>query len=207
MIFYHLFAPIVSVETKDGKYKYVSGRHQYDTFLDENKDAKREDRLYDTFNNLYFSFADTMGSFELNADFVDSILNGTPNDKKHENSLFQNVFTAYCSPREGKLPTMLLINDFIFHYFTEVGIIDSVDLKTTHYVADLINKNGFTDDLKAKAVLIAKYIIKSEIENNLRRVRPTYDIHKLEPDWKIDSLLSALYFGLFYMRPKFLLYQ
>ena len=207
MIFYHLFAPIVSLETTDGKYKYVSGRHQYASFLDKNKDAKREDRLFDTFNNSSFSFTDTMGSFELNADFVDSVLNGNPKDSRYENPLFQNVFTTYCSPREEKSKAMLLINDFVFHYFTEVGIIDYVDLKTSHYVADQIDKSRFTDELKAKAVLIAKNIIKSEIENNLRRVRPTYDINKLEPAWKMDSLLSALYFGLFYMRPNMETYR
>ena len=207
LIFYHLFAPIVSIETKDGKYKYASDRHQYSKFLDENKDAKREDRLNDIFNNTDFSFSDSIASFTIDADFVDSILNGTPADNKYETPIFQNVFTAYCAPRDGKPRTMLFINDFTFHYFYEVGIIDYVDLEKTHYINDTVHKENFSETLKAATMETAKYIIKEEIESNLKRVRPIYNISKLEPAWKIDSLLSALYFGLFYMRPNMETYR
>ena len=207
MIFYHLFAPVVSVETKDGKYKYVSDIHQYSKYLDAIRDANRDPRLNDTFNNEYFSFTDNITSFSLNADFVDSVLNGKPEDSQYETPLFQNVFTAYCAPRDGKPRPMLYINDFVFHYFYEVGIIDYVDLEKTHYINDTIRKENFTSKLKSAAVTTAKYIIREEIESNLRRVRPTYNTAILEPAWKIDSLLSALYFGLFYMRPNMETYR
>ena len=201
MIFYHLFAPIVSIETKEGKYKYISDRHRYSSFLEEHKYASRDSRLNDIFNNSEFLFTDNINTFSLDADFVDSVLTGNPKESKFENPLFQNVFTAYCSPRIGKPKSMLLINDFVFHYLYDVGIIEYVDLHKTHYVNSAVNKNGFSDEMKSNATLIAKLILKEEIEHNLRRVRPTYNISKLEPAWKIDSLLSALYFGLFYMRP------
>ncbi|WP_274939932.1 BRcat domain-containing protein [Chordicoccus furentiruminis] len=207
MIFYHLFAPVVSVETKDGKYKYVSDIHQYSKYLETNKDADRAPRLNDTFNNENFSFNDNIAAFSMNADFVDSVLNGTPADSKYQTPLFQNVFTAYCAPRDGKPKTMLFINDFVFHYFYEVGIIDYVDLEKTHYINDEVHKENFTEQLKSAAVRTAKFIIKEEIESNLRRVRPTYNTAILEPAWKIDSLLSALYFGLFYMRPNMETYR
>lgn len=207
MIFYHLFAPVVSVETKDGKYKYVSDIHQYSKYLDANRETKRDPRLNDTFNNEEFSFTDNIASFTLDADFVDSVLNGTPADSRYETPLFQNVFTAYCAPRDGKPKTMLFINDFVFHYFYEVGIIDFVDLEKTHYINDMVCKENFTNKLKSAAVTTAKYIIKEEIESNLRRVRPTYNTAILEPAWKMDSLFSALYFGLFYMRPNMETYR
>lgn len=207
MIFYHLFAPIVSIETNDGKYKYVSNRHQYSRFLESKKYATRDPRLNDTFNNSTFSFSDTLSTFDLDADFVDAVLNGNPSESKFENPLFQNVFSAYCAPREGQNKTLLFINDFIFHYFYEVGIIDYVDLSQTHYVNDEIHKDCFADNLKSSAINTAKIILKEEIESNLRRVHPTYNISKLEPAWKIDSLLSALYFGLFYMKPNMETYR
>jgi hypothetical protein len=132
MVFYHLFAPIVSIETKDGRYKYVSDRHQYSKFLDANKDATRDARWNDTFNNMDFSFSDSISTFTMNAALVDSILNGKPNESIYETPLFQNVFTAYCAPREGMPRSMLRINDFVFHYLYDVGIIDYVDLEKTH---------------------------------------------------------------------------
>ena len=70
-----------------------------------------------------------------------------------------------------------------------------------YYVDEKVSKDNFTTQMKSRATEIAKFLIKEEIEANLRRVRPTYNIYKLEPTWTIDSLLSALYFGLFYMRP------
>lgn len=201
MIFYHLFSPIISIETKDGLYKYTSSSHRYTTFLEKNKNAEREERLYDTFNNAEFPFSDTLGTISLNADFVDAVLNRTLINCEYENSLFRDVFTAYCSPRAGKPKMMLVINDFIFHYLYEVGVIERVDLNNIYYVGGKVNKTNFNSQMKAAATEIAKFIIKEEIESNLKRVRPTYNIAKLEPAWTIDSLLSALYFGLFYMRP------
>ena len=115
MIFYHLFAPIVSIETKEGKYTYISNRHRYISFLEEHKYASRDSRLNDIFNNSEFLFTDNINTFLLDADFVDSVLTGNPKESKFENPLFQNVFTAYCSPRTGKPKSMLLINDFVFH--------------------------------------------------------------------------------------------
>lgn len=207
MVFYHLFAPIVSVELNGGKYKYSSDKHRYSSFIEANKESERDARLKDTFNNTNFTFTDSITSFSLNADFVDSVLNGKPTDPKYESPLFQNVFNVYCATRDDKSKSMLFINDFVFHYLFEVGIIDYVDLEKTHYINDDLNKDRFNDKLKAAAVKTAKYIIKEEIENNLKRIRPTYSISKLEPAWKIDSLLSALYFGLFYMRPNIETYR
>lgn len=201
MIFYHLFAPIVSIETKDNRYKYSSNKHKYSTFLELHKDDVRDSRLNDTFNNEFFSFEDSLGNITLNADFVDSVLNNIITDSKYDSPLFHEVFSIYCSPRNDKPKTMLFINDFVFHYLYEVGVVDYVDLDNIHYIDDSIDRQSFSNQIKAAAVKTAKYIIKEEIETNLQRVHPTYDTNKLEPSWKIDSLLSALYFGLFYMRP------
>lgn len=201
MIFYHLFSPVVHIETRDGAYKYTSTKHQYTQFLENYKSAEREERLYDTFNNTDFTFNDTLGAITLDADFVDGVLNRTLVNCEYENSLFREVFTTYCSPRAGKSKNMLLINDFIFHYLYEVGIVLNVNLDNIHYFNNKVNMGNFNSQMKSKATEIAKIIIKEEIEANLRRVRPTYNTYKMEPSWTIDSLLSALYFGLFYMRP------
>lgn len=201
MIFYHLFFPVVQIKTRDGAYQYTLSTHQYMRFLENNKNADREERLYDTFNNADFAFNDTLGIISLNADFVDGVLNKTLINCEYENSLFRDVFTAYCSPRTGKSKNMLLINDFVFRYLYEVGVVMYVDLDNIYYINNKANKDNFNARMKTRATEIAKFIIKEEIEANLKRVRPTYNISKMEPAWTIDSLLSALYFGLFYMRP------
>ncbi len=201
LIFYHLFAPVVHIETKGSRYRYSSDKHQYSVFLEEHKYDPRDPRLNDTFNNETFTFTDNLGSTTINADFVDSVLCGRDVNSKYNTPLFRDVFTIYCSPRDDKPQNMLLINDFIFHYLYEVGIIDHVDLDSSYYIENSVKKENYNSQLKSTAVNIAKYILKEEIEANLKRVHPSYNISTLEPTWKIDSLLSALYFGLFYMRP------
>lgn len=137
--------------------------------------------MYDTFNNAEFTFTDALGTITLNADFVDGVLNRTLINCQYENSLFREIFTTYCSPRAGKSKNMLLINDFIFHYLYEVGVVMRVDLENVYYVDGKVNKDNFTAQMKSRATEIAKFLIKEEIEANLRRVRPTYNIYKLEP--------------------------
>lgn len=208
LIFYHLFSPIVQIETKDGKVKYTSSKHPYSIFYDKAKEMSIDERLRDTFNNSEFSFNDNIQKgFILGADFIQKVVNDNPPCDKYSNDLFRKVFIAYCAPRENISKKNLYINDFLFHYLYEVGVIQYVDLETTTYINNEVNKDNFSPELKAAAMNVAKMIIQEEIESNLKRVRPTYDINKLEPAWKIDSLLSALYFGLFYMRPQMEIYR
>ena len=60
------------------------------------------------------SFTSMMCAKEMNADLVDSILKGTPDDNRYEYWIFRDVFNVYCAPRDGKDKDMLLINDFLF---------------------------------------------------------------------------------------------
>lgn len=207
LIFYHLFSPVVEIDVKDGKFKYRSSHHSYTQLLDTADTMKRDDRLNDVFNNEEFSFIDSVGTININAEFIDSMLSGKVPEDKFDNDLFVRVLTAYCSPRDSLTAKNRLYNDFIFRYMFEVGIVDHVDLESIYYYRAVVNKNNYSAELKKAAVKIAKLIIRDEIDLNLRRVRPTYNIDKLEPAWKIDSLLSALYFGLFYMRPGMEIYR
>lgn len=201
MIMYLLFSPIIHIETQEGKYKYTSSRNPYTAFLDNMDTNKRDDSLTDIFNNSTFSITDTISKYELDAQLVEDMFKGNDTEDKYQHPLYKQVFLSYCSNRNDIPVAIQNINDFLFHYFSEVGIVNQVTLEKTYYYQDIINKNNFSDVLKDTAIKIAKIILKYEIDSNLQRVKATYDIKKMEPSWKIDSLLSALYFGLFYMRP------
>ncbi len=209
MIFYLLFMPIpiVTTEKVTGNNIITSVKHEYHSFIETNKNAKRDKKLNDIFNCTDFKFSDTISSFKMDADFVDSVLKGSPDDSKYETPFFKNVFTVYCMPHKDVPKEILPINDFMFHYFYEVGIIYRANLDKVWYVNGEYKKDNFNAGLKDAATRIAKYIIKEELERNLQTVRPSYNINKLEPEWKIDSLLGALYFGLFYMRPNLETYR
>lgn len=207
LIVYLLHAPVVQIETKDGKYTQKSTYHPYTNFLNKVDDLQLDERLEDTFNNSSFVFRDAIfQNTELPADFIISVLDGTANNK-YDDYNFRKILRLFCAQRNEIPKSILLVNDFLFHYYYSVGVIRRADLESIEYVNGENCKENFSDKLKQAAMNIAKLLIKEEIEANLRRIIASYDVDKLEPTWKITSQLCALYFGLFYMRPKMEIYR
>ena len=58
-------------------------------------------------------------------------------------------------------------------------------------------------ELQSMLIQITKHIIKSELEHNIKNIKPSYDIDSLLGSWKIPDLLSAIYFSIFFLNPKF----
>lgn len=54
---------------------------------------------------------------------------------------------------------------------------------------------------------ISKQLIISEFELALTFVKPTYDVVNMKPDWKLPSLISALYFSIYYRNSKNVMYR
>lgn len=68
----------------------------------------------------------------------------------------------------------------------------------------ILKSNNFDSNKKCTS-RVAKIIIGEELEANLIGIRPQYDI-TMGPSWKVDTLLSALYF-LFNLKPGFETYR
>lgn len=68
-------------------------------------------------------------------------------------------------------------------------------------------KENFSDDMKEMLVKIARIVISEEINANLKNICPQLEINALAPTWKLNSLLEALYFSVFYMKPGVELYK
>lgn len=207
LIFYHLFAPVVEIETNGEKYSYRQALHPYTKNHEAACFLPHEDRLNDTFNNATFDFKDTVSGITLDSDFVSKMLNDTPPEDKYDNDHFKKIFAMYCAPKDAVSKRDRIINDFLFHYCYEIGMVEQADLASIIFFNGEVDKTNFSEEMKKAAMLTAKIIIKEEIELNLNRLKATYDIQKMEPAWRIDSLLSALYFGLFYMRPNSEIYR
>ena len=166
-------------------------------------------RSKERFDKGTYSFIDYINEepIEIDSNFIDDIIKNNDISSKYSDNNFRNITFIYATSRENIDDVSLLINDFFFNYYLNVGIISKTSLNKTTYLNDEYNKNNFNDKLKEKAIIIAKILIKNEIDNNLFRITPTYNIEKMQPTWNIDSLLSALYFGLFYMNPKMEIYR
>ena len=46
---------------------------------------------------------------------------------------------------------------------------------------------------------ISKYLIERELNYHLAEIRPVYNVETMQPNWKLPSLLSAMYLSLFYL--------
>jgi hypothetical protein len=124
--------------------------------------------------------------------------------KSNATYLFRNAVTAS--------PHCRLAIEFLYHFCKEVG-----DIKTWNHQGELVFvdvapptaqfKTAFDEQLQMALITLAKHTLKTEIEYNLNGVVPSYDTETMTPSWRVEYLLSGLYFSVFYMRPKVELYR
>ena len=62
-------------------------------------------------------------------------------------------------------------------------------------------------DLNSKISLSSKTVIFSISLDNLDGIHPVYNSETMAPSWKVDSLLCAAYFSIFYLKPDLELYR
>ena len=118
---------------------------------------------------------------------------------------YRNLFFAYMSTMKEQSNWALIV-DFYMNYQNQVGIIDSVDLDSVTYYDP---KTQFTlnDDLIKALPKVARMVLSNEINHNISSIHMQYDGEGLAPRWKIDTLLQALYFAIFYMKPGIKMYK
>lgn len=118
---------------------------------------------------------------------------------------FRNLFCLYTTYNIAD-ENLRNIIDFYYNYQKKVGIIKDVEpTKISYYVKAM--KENFSDDMKEMLVKIARIVISEEINANLKNICPQLEINALAPTWKLNSLLEALYFSVFYMKPGVELYK
>lgn len=96
--------------------------------------------------------------------------------------------------------------DFYYNFQKKVGVIKNVEANRITF-HEKIKSENFSDDLKAALLKIAKATIGAEINANLQNIAPQVDIGTFSPSWKLNNLLEALYFSIFYMKPGVELYK
>lgn len=93
--------------------------------------------------------------------------------------------------------------DFLFHFSRDVGDILKWDYKgeltfrDSNPSADIRFKDGLDEDLKKALVALAKQTLKTEFEWNLGGIKPSFNTETMASSWRIDYLLSGIYFSLF----------
>lgn len=99
-----------------------------------------------------------------------------------------------------------LVIDFLFHFMNTNGVVKNVSFDSGIEFYGNSNLN-LDEHMKKTLLLIAKYVLAQEINHHVSRMKPIYNPITLEPSWKAPNLLTALYFSLFYMKPKSEIYR
>jgi len=152
-------------------------------------------------NKGYYTIEDTLfGVYKLDANEYSNIVNGYHEKASYDNWFFKAITYLYANYKTTDYKTREII-DLLFHYYHEVGIPLSIDNKGIKYYERLKEKridNTFVDAIES----FAKFIVKHEIDSNIANIHPVYNEMEMCPDWEVDSLLSAMYFSLFYLDSK-----
>jgi hypothetical protein len=148
-------------------------------------------------DKLYYEIKDSIGTSRVHIDYYREI---TSDPSQVYNDYIKHIMHAYVNYTNAPLELREII-DFLYHVNFEIGEISGVNLDEISFNYSKPNWDAYTDELKSLTIKIAKLVTSEEINHNIQGIHPEYDYSIMEPRWKVDSLLYALYFSLFYMKP------
>ena len=123
-----------------------------------------------------------------------------------DDMFFRDVVYLYRNAASATLENRRII-DYLFHFMHQVAIPEKSHSNGDMRTYSEPKLDALDERLKEGALTAARIILDKEINTNLNGISPHYDIERLEPSWKTDSLLSALYLSVFFLRPGIEIYR
>lgn len=198
-----LFAGDIKIKTDSMTHDYNTCHHPYIDLLKSADFSTSYARQQEEFNFDYYTVNDTIyGSYQLPVQEYNNIKGGYSTKPGYNDPVFRNVSALYLNLDGSAMERK--ITDFLFHYFHEVGMID-FSKELAYYTEPKLG--AFTKEMKNMLVEIARNVIGEEINANLNGIHPVYNSDTMSPSWKVDNLLCALYFSIFYLKPDLELYR
>lgn len=183
--------------------------HVFTHYLREYNIFPDMSRNREVFNTGKFSVSDslTTGINQVEMDFFNAVRSGAglPTIPGSSSQPFKHLVAMYTGVNDENADLRLLI-DFFYNFQLQCGIISGVSQnKLTFYSTNAGFE--FTETMKAALVRIARIVVSAEINHYISKIHPETEPESLEPRWKIDSLLEAIYFSIFYMKPGIEIYK
>lgn len=198
-----LSAKDISVNSELMEKEYKSCHHPYFELLINPPTTLSYKRQQEEFDGNIFNINDSIyGTYAFSISEYNEIIGGCSQIPGFKEPLFKNIVAMYVN-YEGS-PLERKITDLLFHYLYEVGII-CTSQGFAYYESPKMQ--NLTQELKDALIEISNYIVGKEINANLEGIHPIYDSTNMMPSWKVDSLLCAAYFSIFYLKPDLELYR
>lgn len=186
-----LFSEDMHIKTDSMKETYHSCHHTYINKIQNPPTQLSDSRKQEEFEGDVYHVNDSVyGTYELSIQDYNNIMGGYSSIPGFQNSFYQSITSMYMN--YDVLDINKKISDFLFHFLHEMNGDSS---------------RTFTDEMKSTLIEIAKFVIGEEINANLDGIHPIYNSETMTPSWKVDSLLCAAYFSIFYLKPDLELYR
>ena len=100
------------------------------------------------------------------------------------------------------------IASFLYDLVKNVAKITEINIDGTVKLEKRLTDNPkFDKRYQERLIKIAEIVCKEELDWGIRDIHPIYNIETLHPNWNIPSFVSALYFSLFYINPKYTIFR
>lgn len=186
-----LFSEDFSIKTDSMKQAYYSCHHSYVDMLKNPPVQLSYTRQQEGFNGYTYNINDSIyGTYNLDIQDYNDIIGGYKSVPEYRTEFYQNV--TYMFLNYDKQDINKKFSDFLFHFLYDMNGDSS---------------NEFSNEMKSALIDISKYVIGEEINANLDGIHPIYNSNTMTPSWKVDSLLCAVYFSIFYLKPDLELYR
>ena len=181
-----LFAGEFKIKIESMEYEYTSCHYSYSDIFRNPPTNISYERSQEEFNSDVFQIKDSIyGIYPFNIGEYYDIIGGYQSKQGIDSTLLINITAMYVNYNGSSIERK--ITDVLFHYIYET--------------------DNSSQKLKDTLVEVANYIVGQEINANLKGIHPVYDSTKMMPSWKVDSLLCAAYFSIFYLKPNLELYR
>lgn len=206
---YLLLSEPISLQMQSLKHPYITCQHPFKTELEKASSLQIIDRGQEAFDKYTYTIVDTLypPTYEIDINEYTDIIEGYDTSVPGADDYrYKNILLLYCNVLNLDHSIRFIV-DFLFHYQHDVGIIRGFHYESgLDYYTDP-DYSKFDDSMKRALIDIAKIVIGEEINTNLDGIYPQYNVSKMAPSWKVDSLMGAIYFSIFYMKPDLELYR
>lgn len=204
---YLLYSDPVTIELAERG--YTTYKHPFTQLLREFNIMPDLSRNQEFFDTECISIEDTVinGINKLDLQELCGMCDGTGilGVSGSRDPLFKNLFAMYSNFFMCDYNLRCII-DFYYNYQRAVGIFDKIEgTRITYYTTP--RRDNFSQELKDSLLKVAQIVISEELNYHLKNISPIFNPETMAPSWKLNSLLEALYFSIFYMKPGIELYK
>lgn len=206
---YLMLSEPLQIEMESLSTPYKTCQHSFrNTMAKANSMTLAWERQQESFNKDTYTVFDTIVSptYELDISEYNDVISGTSiSGSIPITPLYRQIMLLYCNYNGSEVERKAI--DFLFHLQHDFAQLETCDMVNGLTFITPTDLSSLSENMKSTIVEIARFVLGEEINANLTGIHPEYNPQTMAPSWKVDSLLSAIYFSIFYLKPDLELYR